>query len=500
MAPVVYERRAPEHTVLWACVNEHLPAFRARAAEEERTLPSFVDRELEGFLRCGLLEHGFARVGCKECDFTRLVPWSCKGRGVCPSCVSRRMSDTAAFLTDHLFPVVPVRQWVLSLPPPLRYLLAWDTELCAAVVGLFMRAVRRHLQAVAKREGVVRRMADAEHGAVAMVQRWGGSANLNVHIHALVADGLFVTPSSEASEVVFRALPAPEKGEVAAVAWEVCERTVALLRKRGQWLDASPDGDDALAEREPLLARLYGASLAGTLVFGERSGQRQVRLYGTAARPLEDASAGRVSNAYGFDVHAGVRVSANDRVGLERLARYMTRPPLSKQRLSRQEDGRYRIALKTPWRDGTTHIVLDGPELVGRLAALVPSPRFHLTRYYGVFAPRSKLRPAVVPRRGPGREASCDNHDAPPTGGASGAPVAPGAGLTPPEPESDMTRRRRLAWSKLLARVFAVDVLSCPKCGSSMQRVEVCTSAARISAVMREVETATGPPEELSAA
>jgi hypothetical protein len=108
-------------------------------------------------------------------------------------------------------------------------------------------------------------------------------------------------------------------------------------------------------------------------------------LYGAAARPSEEVASagggGKVKNAYGFDVHAGVRVSADDRAGLERLARYMTRPALSKRRLTRQADGRYRIALKTPWRNGTTHIVLDGPELVGRLASLVPPPRFHLTRY-----------------------------------------------------------------------------------------------------------------------
>ena len=170
---------------------------------------------------------------------------------------------------------------------------------------------------------------------------------------------------------------------------------------------------------------------------------------------------------------ASVRIPANDRKRLEALARYMLRPPLSRARLAKQADGRYRIKLKTPWRDGTTHIVLDGPELVGRLAALVPPPRVHLTRYFGVFAPRAKLRPLVVPK----------------------ANVPPKGGACHHEPASETPTRRRLSWAKLLSRVFAVDVLACPKCSSRMQIVEWCTAPARIKAVL----TATGPPQEKAA-
>ena len=60
------------------------------------------------------------------CTFERLVPFSCKGRGFCPSCGGRRMTERAAHLVDEVLPPVPVRQWVLTLPYRLRYLLAWD--------------------------------------------------------------------------------------------------------------------------------------------------------------------------------------------------------------------------------------------------------------------------------------------------------------------------------------------------------------------------------------
>jgi hypothetical protein len=374
------------------------------------------------------------------------------------------MSDTAAHLVDRVIPEVPMRQWVLSLPVPLRYLLAWDCELSTAVIGIFMDAVFRHLRRVAKVELGLRRIVEAHPGAVCVVQRWGGSVNLNPHVHALVTDGIFLREAD--GTLRFRALPEPTKGDIAAVAWSVCERVIALLRKRGQWLDAPPE-NDLLAEKEPMLAQLYAASIAGTLVMGPRAGQRQMRLFGAAARD-SDADRGKVKNAYGFDVDASVRVPANDRKRLEKLLRYTLRPPLSRSRLEKLSDGRYCIALKKAWGDGTTHIILDGPELLGRLAALVPPPRAHLTRYFGVFAPRSKLRGEVVPKP----KEDVDNNDC------------------KHAPDTERERQRRYTWSQLLARVFAIDILECPKCHSGMQRVEWATRPERIKTLLN----ATGPP------
>jgi len=88
------------------------------------------------------------------------------------------MAERAAHLIDHVFPDVPVRQWVLSLPYRMRYQLAWDHELCRAVVGVFVRAVLGFLRARARDNGV----ADGRGGAVAVIQRFGGALNLNVHV------------------------------------------------------------------------------------------------------------------------------------------------------------------------------------------------------------------------------------------------------------------------------------------------------------------------------
>lgn len=80
-----------------------------------------TEREFRRYLECGILAYGFARVRCGECGHDTLIAYSCKGRGVCPSCTTRRMVETAAHLADHVIPRLPVRQWVLSVPKRLRY-------------------------------------------------------------------------------------------------------------------------------------------------------------------------------------------------------------------------------------------------------------------------------------------------------------------------------------------------------------------------------------------
>lgn len=96
-------------------------------------MPRFCVREVDAFLRCGILAYGFARVWCEACRKDDVVAFSCKGRGFCPSCGARRMADTAAWLVDRVIPEVPVRQWVLSLPYRVRLLCAYDPDACALV-------------------------------------------------------------------------------------------------------------------------------------------------------------------------------------------------------------------------------------------------------------------------------------------------------------------------------------------------------------------------------
>ena len=73
-------------------------------------------------------------------------------------------------------------------------------------------------------------------------------------------------------------------------------------------------------------------------------------------------------------------MEADQREKLERLARYVSRPPVSVERLDLTAQGQVRYRLKTPYHDGTTRIVLEPLDFIARLAALVPPPRVHLTR------------------------------------------------------------------------------------------------------------------------
>jgi hypothetical protein len=298
-----------------------LETFLARAQARERPVPRFVERELRGFLRCGILAHGFVRVHCDECGLDRVVAFSCKGRGFCPSCGGRRMADTAAHLVDRVLPEVPMRQWVLSLPFGLRYRLAYDAALTSAVLGVFVRTVFASLRRRArKRWGV----ACGQCGAVTFVQRFGDALNLNVHFHSLLLDGVYAP--GPGGTLRFHTLPPPEGAEVARVVSQVARRIAHLLERRGLGPESDPLEADPLADEQPLLAQLYGASVAGRIATGRRAGQRVLRVGDCIeAEDIPALEGERCAAASGVSLHANVAVPKRDRQRLERLCRYAAR-------------------------------------------------------------------------------------------------------------------------------------------------------------------------------
>ena len=139
-----YQRHEPEKTVLYQLVADEFNTFRDRCFEFGDTcngLPKFVLDEFERYLKCGILAHGFARVRCQHCHDEILVGFSCKGRGLCPSCGARRMHDTAAHSVDRVLPYVPYRQWVLSFPKWLRPLLARAPSLMTAMQNILLASI-----------------------------------------------------------------------------------------------------------------------------------------------------------------------------------------------------------------------------------------------------------------------------------------------------------------------------------------------------------------------
>ncbi len=156
-------------------------------------------------------------------------------------------------------------------------------------------------------------------------------------------------------------------------------------------------GDDGDSDEARALKLLQAAACTYRIAYGPRAGQKVLTLQG--ARAQRGAVSGRsyAPIMEGFSLHAAVRCAANERDSLERLCRYITRPALANERVRCNGAGQVVLTLKTPWRDGTTHLVMSPLEFMQRLAALVPRPRLHLIRYHGVLAPNAKLRAKVVP-------------------------------------------------------------------------------------------------------
>jgi hypothetical protein len=142
MAITNYEARRPEQTLLYAVIARELETFVALRREQDRVIPGFVEQEFRSFLDCGIFARGFLRLRCGACGTDRAVAFSCKRRGICPSCGGKRMAATAAHLRDRVFPDVQVRQWVLTLPFAARYRLAFD----ATLLGPYHKKLGQHFE------------------------------------------------------------------------------------------------------------------------------------------------------------------------------------------------------------------------------------------------------------------------------------------------------------------------------------------------------------------
>ena len=222
--------------------------------------------------------------------------------------------------------------------------------------------------------------------------------------------------------------------------------------------DGDADSDDARALRP-----LQAAACTYRIAFGPRAGQKVFTVQGTVPR---DAAFTQTlcANERRFSLHAAVRCDADERQRLEQLCRYITRPALANERVQINSAGQVVRKLKTPWRDGTTHIVMSPLEFMQRLAALVPRPRLHLIRFHGVLAPNAKLRAMVVPQ-GPEAATGESELTATVSGCAHGRPA-------------------RISWARLLKRVFDIDLERCPNCGGQLKIIAAIVESAVIERIL----------------
>jgi len=469
-----YERRRPEKTPLHKIVSENLESWLAWRESAERPVPGYVEEELRGYLECGLLCFGFARAVCMTCRTGFVVAFSCKGRGVCPSCNGRHMSQTAAHLVDHVIPPVPVRQWVISVPKRLRGMLADRPAAVAALTKIFLAEIERLLLSAAGRtpDADMPKAARPRLGGISFLHRFGSALNHHVHLHACVTDGVFVPAAADAGcDAPPAFLPARPitQADLAAPTERVRRRLIRWFR----------------------MQRLLDAAAAADMLAWENSG---------------------------FSVDASVRITLIDRdvpsyfQSLEHLLRYCARPPFAIERLSvtRGPDGRatsVRYVLprhkaanwvgpgrgRKSTQPGANGVVELTPfEFLDRLAALVPPPRKHRHRYHGVFAPNHKLRPAVtalaIGNIRKQREAATGGHgsDGHATEGCCDANHAT------QKPRSHDTSR--IAWAKLMARVGEEFPLECPNCGGDIRLIAFITEPGAIRKILTHLREPLKPP------
>ncbi len=457
-----YRRHRPERTVLYRTIERHYPAFVAHLADNGKQLPVHVQRAFENYLQCGRLEHGFLRLRCEECHAEHLLPFSCKRRGFCPSCGARRMAESAALLVDAVLPHRPIRQWVLSFPYPLRFLFVTHPAVLGQVLGIVYRVIATHL---VRQAGQTHRT--ARTGAVTLIQRFGSALNLNIHFHMLFLDGVYVEGRPGAPPR-FQWVREPTFPQLTRLAHTIAVRVGRCLQRHGLLEAEHDDLIDAAWEDDPMPS-LLGHAITYRIAVGPHQG-RKVRMLQTL--PADDFAVpgadgpGRVA---GFSLHAGVAAKADRRDKLERLCRYVSRPAVSEERLSQLPNGHLRYRLKTPYRNGTTHVIFEPLDFIARLAALVPPPRVNLTRYHGVFAPNSRDRGRITPaRRG------------------KGAPPPPPAEQTPERTPAE--RRAAMSWAQRLKRVFKLDVETCPGCGGTVKLIACIEAPSVIARILAHLE------------
>jgi hypothetical protein len=409
------------------------------------------------------------------------------------------MAEIAAQLVDRVLPVVPVRQWVLSLPYGLRRRAAFDPKALSTMSRIFAEEVFRHYRGP---------FSDAKCGAVTFVQRFGGSLNLNVHFHLLALDGVFV---GERSSPKFLPSTAPARSELHDVVKRTCDRILAKLRTPTP-SDEDPDAIEACAA---------AAMQPGLFV------ELPQREEDPAAHDIPESHAAAEHD--GFNLHAGVRITADDDQGRERLCRYGARPALASSRFRKLSDGRIAYRVKYADKGKAKHRIMTPVELLARISALIPPPRYPLIRYHGVLAPASMWREHVIPKP-PDKDFSCPRRDPASATILQQRPVQPTP--TDPKPSPAIPQSRpmqptpagpklasvivapnilsiphwkrlgegallakspRIDWATLLRRTFESDALECPKCRGRLEVRGVVMEPSTIHSLLSRLEIEPAP-------
>jgi hypothetical protein len=381
------------------------------------------------------------------------------------------MAQMAAHLVEQVLPWVPTRQWVVSVPVPLRYSMASSQDLTAKVHTIIRPTIGQYYVNQAVTPGHER--ANVHPGSVTFLQRFGSALNVNLHFHFVFMEGVYLDRTDEGRKPRFLAGEPPTDSDITTVLQKISQRVIRTLCRLG-YLETGMEppvatGYDPLRDHEPTLARTMAASVQQRIAGGERAGP-PVRRIGSGfgyAGETPRLMGPHCASVHGFSLHAHTAIPAHRRDQLEQLIRYTARGAVSLERLQQDTNGELVYIFTHPWSDGTTGIRLSPLELLEKLAALVPLPRVHLVRYGGCLAPHSALREAIIPTP---RQQGVDGEET-----QRGTPYWP--------------------WARLLKRVFDLEMGTCPFCQRGVLRIiAVITQGEVISKILRHLKLSADPP------
>ena len=378
------------------------------------------------------------------------------------------MSETAAHLVDHVLPHKNIRQWVLTFPVPIRLCLAVRPKVMARALEISHLVTSQYYR---KKAGLGAK--NSKSGAVTLIQRFGGSLNLNIHFHQLFVDGCYEL-SDKNEPVDFWVATQPTVKEIEEVLTKIIHKLTKYLERQKIIIKDDNDGGFQIPiPDEDTLSKLQATSVTYRFATGKSKGKKAIVL--KAVTDTDHAvTKGLVAKNSGFSLHAGVATKAHERDKLEKICRYIARPAVSEERLSTDDYGNVIYRFKKPWDDGTTALKLTPMELMERLVALVPRPRIHLTRYHGVLGPHYKHRKQIVPKPPELKLVHEDQNII--------------------EPKQLELKKKNIPWARLLARVFNIDVETCSKCGGKMKIIAAIEDPKVIRKILEHMGLDTKPP------
>lgn len=414
--PGVYRQRRPEKTSLYGLLHTHGDEFRLSYGEQYfakygRLRPE-VEKETGKYLKCGIPRFGFARIKCSdpECGESYLLPFSCKGRGICPSCLQKNMLETETWIVDNILREVPHRHFVFTIPKLLRRPFFHYREALNDLSRLAWRCVVTFM-----RES----LGEGTPAAVQAIETSGEYLDTNPHIHAITTDGLFRADGTFS--------PMPKHGEGAQIyLLSLWKKAIADFVLTHQFIT-------------PLvMSKILGWQHTGFSVFAERR----------------------------VDFKKSDEASVKE---MRQLARYISKPPFALENIV--------------WRPGADNVIYRGSGLhkwhkqnfetfevldfIAAVTAHIPNHRQKYVSYYGEYS--NKTRGWKKKRGG---------------GGKSQADSSP----------SEAQARFRQSWAVLIQKVWEVDPLRCPKCGSGMKVVAIVGDVDLVEVSLRRMGLWEDPP------